>query len=195
MLYGYVIDAVSEEKIDEVLVLIMKSPRSFTGEDIVEIHCHGGLINVQRIMECVLAEPFVRRALPGEFSQRAVLNGRLTLSQAEAVSDLVAAKSRKAAQLAMKGIDGGIQIRITKLRNLLLDLLTEIEARLDFEDELPILNETNLLQQIDAIIEELSILISDANRGDCLRNGLRVAIVGCTNVGKSSLLNMLSKRE
>ena len=97
VLYGHVMDESGKERIDEVLVLLMKGPRSFTGEDVVEIHCHGGLMAVQRVLERVLAQPHVRRALPGEFSQRAVLNGRLDLTQAEAISELVAARSRRAA--------------------------------------------------------------------------------------------------
>ncbi len=195
VLYGHVTDLGNNERIDEVLVLIMKAPRSFTGEDVIEIHCHGGLISVRRVLERVLLHPNARRALPGEFSQRAVLNGRLELTQAEAISDLIAARSRKAAQLAMAGVDGGIQRRITSLRETLLDQLSEIEARVDFEDELPCLDEKQLLKTILKVQIELKELINDANRGECLRQGLKVAIVGRPNVGKSSLLNRLSKRE
>ncbi len=101
ILYGHVVDASGEGRLDEVLVLLMRAPRSFTGEDVVEIHCHGGVIVVQQVLERVLDQPGVRRALPGEFSQRAVLNGRLDLTRAEAVSALVSARSRRAAQLAM----------------------------------------------------------------------------------------------
>ena len=118
ILYGYVNDAAGQ-RLDEVLLLLMRGPRSFTGEDVVEIHCHGGVIAVQRVLERVLEQPGVRRALPGEFSQRAVLNGRLDLTRAEAVSELVSARSRRAAELAMAGLDGGIQAQITALRCLL----------------------------------------------------------------------------
>ena len=99
ILYGHVADATGQQRLDEVLLLLMRQPRSFTGEDVVEIHCHGGLIAVQQVLERVLAQPGVRRALPGEFSQRAVLNGRLDLTRAEAISQLVAARSRRAADL------------------------------------------------------------------------------------------------
>ncbi len=195
VVYGHVMDESGNERIDEVLVLLMKGPRSFTGEDVVEIHCHGGLMAVQRVLERVLAQPHVRRALPGEFSQRAVLNGRLDLTQAEAISELVAARSRRAAQLAMTGVDGGIQRRITSLRERLLDQLSELEARVDFEEDLPPLDGAELLIELQCVRRELEQLVEDAKRGDVLRQGLQVALVGCPNVGKSSLLNRLSRRE
>ena len=195
VLYGHVMDESGKERIDEVLVLLMKGPRSFTGEDVVEIHCHGGLMAVQRVLERVLAQPHVRRALPGEFSQRAVLNGRLALTQAEAISELVAARSRRAAQLAMTGVDGGIQRRITSLRERLLDQLSELEARVDFEEDLPPLDGAELLVELQCVRRELEQLVEDAKRGDVLRQGLQVALVGRPNVGKSSLLNRLSRRE
>ena len=126
VLYGHVTESNQKFYIDEVLVLIMQGPRSFTGEDVVEIHCHGGIIAVQKVLERVLNTPSVRRAEPGEFSQRAVLNGRMSLTQAEAISEMVSARSRKAAELAMNGIEGNIQNTIQKIRRRLIVQLSEI---------------------------------------------------------------------
>jgi tRNA modification GTPase len=195
VLYGHVVAAGGAERLDEVLVLVMLAPRSFTGEDVVEIHCHGGVIAVQQVLARVLEQPGMRRALPGEFSQRAVLNGRLDLTRAEAIGDLVGARSQRAAQLAMAGLDGGIQKKMVVLRERLLDQLSELEARVDFEEDLPPLNAEALLQELQAVRLELLTLVADGERGSVVRHGLRVALVGCPNVGKSSLLNLLSRRE
>jgi len=194
VLYGHVVDPASGERVDEALLLLMQAPRSFTREDVVELHCHGGLVAVRRVLELVLAAG-ARRALPGEFSQRAFLNGRLDLTRAEAIGEMVSARSRRAAQLAMAGIDGGLQRRLTALRGRLLDQLAELEARVDFEEDLPPLDGGAVAAELAAVRSALEQLVAEARQGELLREGLRVAIVGRPNVGKSSLLNRLSRRE
>ena len=194
VLYGHVVDPVSQQRVDEALLLLMRAPRSFTRETVVELHCHGGLVAVQRVLELVLAAG-ARRALPGEFTQRAFLNGRLDLTRAEAISEMVCSRSRRAAQLAMAGMDGGLQQQISGLRERLLDQLAELEARVDFEEDLPPLDGQAVVAEFTAVLDALEHLVVQARQGELLREGLRVAIVGRPNVGKSSLLNLLSHRQ
>ncbi len=195
ILYGHIVNTKSQQNIDEVLILNMEGPRSFTGENIVEIHCHGGLVNVQRVLAQVLEHPQVRRALPGEFSQRAVLNGKLNITQAEAINDLICARSEKAADLAIAGLEGNISLEINSFRDQLLNLLSEIEARIDFEENLSPLDPKKLIKDIINLKDDLQKLISASKQGALAHNGIKVAIIGQPNVGKSSLLNSLLKRQ
>jgi tRNA modification GTPase len=194
IIYGYIRHPKTQELIDEALLLIMQAPRSFTREDVVEFHCHGGIIAVQQVLQLCL-ENGARLAQAGEFSLRAFLNGRLDLTQAESIADLVGAKSPAAAQSALAGLQGKLASPIRKLRANCLDLLAEIEARIDFEEDLPPLNEAEISFQINRVLAELSAILATADRGELLRTGLKIAIVGRPNVGKSSLLNAWSKSD
>ncbi|MBG0744616.1 MAG: tRNA uridine-5-carboxymethylaminomethyl(34) synthesis GTPase MnmE [Cylindrospermopsis raciborskii KL1] len=192
ILYGFVRQPQTKQVVDEALLLIMKAPRSFTREDVVEFHCHGGIIPVQQVLQLCL-ENGARLAQPGEFSLRAFLNGRLDLTQAESIADLVGAKSPQAAQTALAGLQGKLAQPIRCLRNQCLDILAEIEARIDFEEDLPPLDQGKIITQINQISVEVARLLSTKEKGELLRSGLKVAIVGRPNVGKSSLLNAWSQ--
>ncbi|MBD2443941.1 tRNA uridine-5-carboxymethylaminomethyl(34) synthesis GTPase MnmE [Dolichospermum sp. FACHB-1091] len=194
ILYGYIRQPQTKQIIDEALLLIMKAPRSFTRENVVEFHCHGGIIAVQQVLQLCL-ENGARLAQPGEFTLRAFLNGRLDLTQAESIADLVGAKSPQAAQMALAGLQGKLAEPIRKLRANCLDILAEIEARIDFEEDLPPLDQKRIITEIEQVTEEISQLLTTKDKGELLRTGLKVAIVGRPNVGKSSLLNAWSRSD
>ena len=194
ILYGYVKNPLTNDIIDESLLLLMKAPRSFTREDVVEFHCHGGIMAVQQVLNLCL-EQGARLAEAGEFTLRAFLNGRIDLTQAESINDLVGAKSAQAAQFAIASLRGKLAQSLKYLRGKCLNVLTEIEARIDFEDDLPPLDVEWVIAEVMTVSKESQQILATADRGELLRTGLKVAIVGRPNVGKSSLLNAWSRSD
>ncbi|HEY9631864.1 MAG TPA: tRNA uridine-5-carboxymethylaminomethyl(34) synthesis GTPase MnmE [Coleofasciculaceae cyanobacterium] len=194
ILYGYVRHPQTKQLVDEALLLIMQAPRSYTREDVVEFHCHGGIMPVQQVLQLCI-EQGAKLAQPGEFTLRAFFNGRLDLTQAESIADLVGSRSPQAAQTALAGLQGKLAVPIRQLRATCLDILAEIEARIDFEEDLPPLDEAAVIAQIEQLLAEVTRILATADQGELLRTGLKVAIVGRPNVGKSSLLNAWSRSD
>ncbi len=186
--YGYIIDPLTEERIDEVLAVVMPAPRTYTRQDMVEVHGHGGIVALRRILTLCLRLG-ARLAEPGEFTARAFLNGRLDLAQAEAVLDIVRARTEASLRAAMGQLTGCLSEQVRQIRDALLPALAYLEASIDFaEDEIP---ERDISQDLALAVAGLSRLLADADRGIIYRQGVRAAIVGRPNVGKSSLLNRL----
>ena len=190
--YGHIMDPLSRENLEEVLVTVMKAPRSFTTEDVVEISAHGGVIAVKRVMDQLLQQE-IRLAEPGEFTKRAFLNGRIDLSQAEAVIDLIRSKSDRAFSVALKQVEGTLSRKINDLRHTLVETLAHIEVNIDYpEHDVESLTSEFIKDKSRFVMDEIDKLLKTAEEGKILREGITTAIVGRPNVGKSSLLNTLA---
>lgn len=191
MTYGRIVDRENEQIIDEVLAIYMKGPKTYTAEDVVEINCHGSMVSLRKTLALVLRKG-ARLAEPGEFTKRAFLNGRLDLSQAEAVIDIIKAKTDRSFDVAMSQLEGALSLRVTEIRQKLLDLLVDITVNIDYPDEdIEELTYDKIEENILLIGEMIEKLLSTADTGRMIREGIRVAIVGKPNVGKSSLMNSL----
>ena len=192
--YGWILKE-NKKIIDEVLLTVMREPRTYTREDIIEISCHGGAIALRNILELIIKRG-VRLAEPGEFTKRAFLNGRIDLSKAEAVLDIIRAKTDTALKLGIEQLSGGLSDRIKKIRQELIDVLAHIEADIDFcDEEIETQSTKELSKKINKVIEGLDSIISDSNKISFFREGIKVTICGRPNVGKSSLLNAILKKE
>lgn len=193
MMYGHIYD--DEKLVDEVLVCKMQGPHSYTREDIVEIYCHGGIVSVRKILNLLLSAG-ARLADRGEFTKRAFLNGRLDLSQAEAVIDVINSKSEISYDMSIKQLEGNLSGAIKSMKEKIMRMTALIVANIDFpEDEIDMANYRGLEEEAIDVIGDIDGLLANSNRGRLIRDGINTVILGKPNVGKSSLLNAMLKDE
>ncbi|HDA7449610.1 TPA: tRNA uridine-5-carboxymethylaminomethyl(34) synthesis GTPase MnmE [Staphylococcus aureus] len=190
--YGHIIDPESKEVVEEVMVSVLRAPKTFTREDIIEINCHGGILTINRVLELTMTYG-ARMAGPGEFTKRAFLNGRIDLSQAEAVMDFIRSKTDRASKVAMNQIEGRLSDLIKKQRQSILEILAQVEVNIDYPEYDDVEDATTefLLEQSKEIKQEINRLLDTGAQGKIMREGLSTVIVGKPNVGKSSMLNNL----
>ena len=194
IIYGKVYDE-KNEIIDEAIVTVMKAPKSYTREDVVEINCHGGIAAVNKIIDIIIKNG-ARFAEPGEFTKRAFLNGRIDLSQAEAVIDIINAKNITSLKIAANNLNGSSGKTIRKIRQKIIDIISELEAKIDFiEEDLETMPSEKILSEVEKIRENIKELIDNEKKSEIIKDGIKVAIAGKPNVGKSSLLNIMTGKE
>lgn len=192
--YGYIID--KEEIVDEVLVSVMKAPKTFTKEDVVEINCHGGIATTNKVLELLLRNGS-RMAEPGEFTKRAFLNGRISLMEAESVMDIINSKTDKSLRMAINGLRGNTYNLIHNLREEMLDLIASIEVNIDYPEykDIEITTIEDIKKSMNSIEEKLSKIVKESDSGKIIKEGIKTVILGRPNVGKSSILNRLLDEE
>ena len=190
--YGHLEDPTTGETVEEVMVSLMKAPKTFTREDVIEVNCHGGIVSVNRVLQLVLKEG-ARLAEPGEFTKRAFLNGRVDLSQAEAVMDLIRAKTDRAMNVALNQMEGKLSRLISELRQALLETLAQVEVNIDYPeyDDVEEMTIPLMIEKGTWVKNEIDKLLQTSSQGKILSEGLSTVIIGRPNVGKSSLLNSL----
>lgn len=190
--YGHIVDSSTEQVIEEVMVSVLRAPKTFTREDVIEINCHGGIVTVNKVLQLALKEG-ARLAEPGEFTKRAFLNGRIDLSQAEAVMDLIRAKTDRAMNVAITQMEGRLSGLIKRLRGEILETLAHVEVNIDYPeyDDVEEMTHRVLVEKATSVKKEIESLLTTSQQGKILREGLSTVIIGRPNVGKSSLLNSL----
>lgn len=193
--YGHILDD-HKEPVDEVLVSVFRAPKTYTREDVVEINCHGGIFITRKILSIVLSHG-AKLAKPGEFTQRAFYHGRIDLSQAEAVEDMIEATNDSAAKMAMKGIRGSVHQLLQPLIEDLLDIIAQIEVNIDYPEyeDIEQLTQQDLLPKVKEWLDRIDAILKKANTGQIIKNGIDTVIIGRPNVGKSSLLNALLEED
>lgn len=193
--YGHIVHPKTGKILDEVIVVLMKGPHSYTAEDVVEIQCHGGFVSVREILKVLLSEG-VRQAEEGEFTKRAFLNGRIDLTQAEAIIDIIDAKTEQSLEVAINQLDGTLSKYIRALRDELIAMIAHLEVTIDYpEEDIEEVSAQEVRTGLAPILEKMDTLLATAQRGKLLRDGVMVSIIGRPNAGKSSLMNALLRED
>ena len=193
--YGHIVHPKTGKTLDEVIVVLMKGPHSYTAEDVVEIQCHGGFVSVREILKVLLSEG-VRQAEEGEFTKRAFLNGRIDLTQAEAIIDIIDAKTEQSLEVAVNQLDGTLSKYIRTLRDELIAMIAHLEVTIDYpEEDIEEVSAQEVRTGLEPILEKMDTLLATAQRGKLLRDGVMVSIIGRPNAGKSSLMNALLRED
>ncbi len=183
--------------IDEILISVLRAPRTFTGENTIEINCHGGIFITNKILEILLQDEEIELAEPGEFSKRAFLNGKKSLTEAESLMDIIHAGNEKSHQMALKSLKGETKQLIEGLRNKLMDVIAQIEVNIDYPEyeDIEEITQQHVEPQINQLIADIDTIIKDSKKGELIKEGIKTALIGAPNVGKSSLLNRLARSE